>query len=57
VVGVEVPGDVDVVRVAGTAGRDDRDVVEPVRPAAGLADPDLDLSHVFLRIRVGSPQA
>ena len=43
--GVDLPRDVDVLRVAGAAARHDGDVVEPVRPAARLADADLDLSH------------
>ena len=45
-VGVDLPGDRDLLRVAGTTARDDGDVVERVRPAAALAAPDLDLSHV-----------
>src|SRR6185436_1266739 len=42
VVRVDLPGDVDVFGVPGPPARDDRDVVEPVGPATGLADPDLD---------------
>ena len=41
-IGVELPGDVDVLGVAGPPAGDDRDVVEPIRPTTGLADPDLD---------------
>ena len=44
--GVDLPGDVDVLGVAGAPAGDDGDVVEPVGPAARLAHPDLDLSHV-----------
>ena len=40
---VDLPRDVDVVGVARPPGGDDRYVVEPVGPPAGLADPDLDL--------------
>ena len=43
--GVDLPGDVDVLGVAGAPARDDGDVVEPVGPPARLADADLDLSH------------
>ena len=43
--GVDLPGDVDVLGVAGAPARHDGDVVEPVRPPPGLADADLDLSH------------
>src|SRR5581483_268434 len=42
---VDLPRDVDVFGVASSAARDDRDVVESVRPSTGLADADLDLSH------------
>src|SRR6185436_1421613 len=42
VVRVDLPGDVDVLGVPGPAARDDRDVVEPVGPPTGLANPDLD---------------
>lgn len=45
-VGVDLPGDRDLLRVPRTAAGDDGDVVEGVRPAAALAAPDLDLSHV-----------
>ncbi len=44
---VDLPGDRDLLRVPGTPARDDGDVVERVRPAAALAAPDLDLSHVW----------
>ena len=43
--GVDLPGDVDVLGVAGPPARDDGDVVEPVGPPTRLADADLDLSH------------
>ena len=43
--GVDLPRDVDVLGIAGAPARHDGDVVEPVRPAAGLAHADLDLSH------------
>ncbi|GAA3088344.1 hypothetical protein GCM10020254_36280 [Streptomyces goshikiensis] len=46
-VGVDLPGDRDLLRVPRTPARDDGDVVERVRPAAALAAPDLDLSHVW----------
>src|SRR5439155_19788392 len=39
---VELPGDVDVFRVARPPARDDRDVVEPVGPSSRLTDADLD---------------
>src|SRR5690606_4238826 len=45
VVGVDLPGDRDVLGVPGAAGRDDRDVVEGEGAAAPLATADLDLSH------------
>ena len=41
-VGTEGPGDVDVVRVAGAARRNDRDVIEAVGAAALLASTDLN---------------
>src|SRR5581483_8356510 len=44
-VGVDLPGDVDVLGVAGATARNDGDVVEPIRPAPRLADADLELSH------------
>jgi hypothetical protein len=40
--GVELPGDVDVLGVSRPPAGDDGDVVEPVGPSPGLADPDLD---------------
>ena len=43
--GVDLPGDVDVLGVAGAPAGDDGDVVEPVGPPTGLADADLDLGH------------
>ena len=43
---VDLPGDVDVLGVARAAARHDGDVVEAVGPASGLAQPDLDVSHV-----------
>ena len=43
--GVELPGDVDVLRVARPPAGDDGDVVEPVGPSPGLADADLNF-HV-----------
>ena len=46
--GVDLPGDVDVLGIAGAPTGDDRDVVEAVRPTTRLADADLDLSHVAL---------
>ena len=39
---VELPRDVDVLGISRAAAGDDRDVVEPVGPATGLADADLD---------------
>ena len=42
---VELPGDVDVLGIAVRRLGHDRDVVEPVGPPSGLADPDLDF-HV-----------
>src|SRR5690606_23342996 len=45
-VGVDLPGDRDLLRVPRTAAGDDRDVVAGVRPAAALAAPDLVLSRV-----------
>ncbi len=44
-VGVDLPGDRDLLRVTGAPARHDSDVVERVCPAAALAAPDLDLSH------------
>ena len=40
--GVELPGDVDVVRITGSSGRDDRNVVKAVSLTTGLPDPDVD---------------
>ena len=45
VVGVDLPGDRDLLGVPRTPRRHDRDVVEGVRPAAALAPADLDLGH------------
>ena len=45
-VGVDLPGDVDVLGVAGPAAGHDGDVVEPVGPAPRLEDADLDLCHM-----------
>ncbi len=45
-VGVDLPADVDVLGIAGSSARDDRDVVEPVGPASRFEDADLDLSHL-----------
>ena len=45
-VGVDLPGDVDVLGVPGPPARDDGDVVEPVGPAPRLEDADLDLCHL-----------
>ena len=42
---VDLPGDVDVLRVPGAAAGHDRDVVEAVRAASRLADADLDVRH------------
>ena len=39
---VDLPRDVDVLGIACAAARHDRDVVEPVRPAPRLSDPDLN---------------
>jgi hypothetical protein len=44
-VGIDLPGDVDVLGVACAAARHDGDVVEAVRPTTALAQPDLDLRH------------
>jgi hypothetical protein len=44
--GVDLPRDVDVLRVARAPAGHDGDVVEAVGPPARLPDPDLDLSHV-----------
>ncbi|MGX1505498.1 UNVERIFIED_CONTAM: hypothetical protein RKD43_004123 [Streptomyces graminofaciens] len=44
-VGVDLPGDRDLLRVPRAPARYDGDVIERVRPAAALAAPDLDLSH------------
>ena len=46
-VGVDLPGDVDVLGVPGAAAGHDGDVVEPVGLPPGLVNADLDLSHVF----------
>ena len=45
-VGVDLPGDVDVLGIAGPPARDDGDVVEAVGPPTRLVDADLDLSHL-----------
>ena len=45
-VGVDLPGDVDVLGVPGPPAGDDGDVVEPVGLAPRLEDADLDLSHL-----------
>src|SRR5438270_489620 len=45
-VGVDLPGDVDVLGVARAPAGDDGDVVEAVRPPTRFADPDLDPSHL-----------
>ncbi len=42
-VGVDLPGDVDVVGVARPPRRHDRHLIEPVRPPRGLPLADLDL--------------
>ena len=42
---LDLPGDVDVLGVAGAPARHDGDVVEPVGPPSGLAQPDLELCH------------
>ena len=44
-VGVDLPGDVDVLGVPGPPARDDGDVVEPVGLTPRLEDADLDLSQ------------
>ena len=44
-VGVDLPGDADLLGVAGTPRRDDRDVVEGVGAAGPLGPADLDLGH------------
>ncbi len=44
-VGVNLPADVDVLRVSGTPTGHDRDVVKAVRPTSTLAHTDLNLSH------------
>jgi hypothetical protein len=44
-VGVDLPRDADLLRVACAPARHDGDVVEGVRPAAALAPADLDLVH------------
>ena len=46
-VGVDLPGDVYVLRVTCTAARDDGDVVEPVSPPSALAHPDLNFGHGY----------
>ena len=40
---VELPGDVDVVGVAGSPARDDGDVIQPVGLSSRLANADIDL--------------
>ena len=55
---VDLPGDVHVLGVPRAPRRDDRDVVESVRPPPGLPDSDLDLSHALpprLGLRVCAP--
>jgi hypothetical protein len=42
-VGVDLPGDVDVVGISRSPGRDDRHLVEPVRAPGHLPLADLDL--------------
>ena len=44
-VGVDLPGDVDVLGVPGPPARDDGDVVEPVGLTSRLEDADLDFSQ------------
>ena len=44
-VGVDLPGDRDLLGIARTPARDDRDVVEGVGPAPALGTADLDLAH------------
>ena len=44
-VGVDLPGDADLLGVARAARRHDRDVVEGVGPAGALGAADLDLLH------------
>src|SRR4029453_10520136 len=43
--GVDLPGDVEVLRVPRPPAGADRVVVEPVGPPPRLPDPDLDLGH------------
>jgi hypothetical protein len=45
-VGVQLPRDRDVLRVARAPRGDDGEVVEAVRPPPALADPDLDVGHL-----------
>ena len=44
---IDLPGDVDVLGIAGAPARHDGDVVEPVGLPSRLVDADLDLSHMF----------
>ena len=44
-VGIDLPGDVDVLGVPGAPARDDGDVVEPVGLSPRFEDADLDLSQ------------
>ena len=46
-----VQADADVLRIAGAAARDDRDVVERVRPLGPLGAADLDVAHVATAYR------
>ena len=46
-VGVDLPGDVDVLGVPGAPAGHDGDVVQPVGLPPGLVNADLDLSHMF----------
>ena len=46
-VGVDLPGDRDLLRVPGPAGGHDADLVQRVGPAPRLAPADLDVSHVL----------
>ncbi len=45
--GVDLPGDVDVLGVAGAPAGHDGDVIEPVGLSSRLEDADLDLSHSY----------
>src|SRR4029453_17989685 len=56
-VGVDLPGDVDVVRVAGGAGLPAGDVLQAVGATAALANPDLDLSQGSLHSKVAAAGA